>query len=546
MKYAIRTVACQITLSLLVTASAVAQESSDSYISVGDFSGTANERIDAAIAAAMATDHKTVFFPNGNYALRSGLNLSQGANTELHLVGESRNGVLLVPDIEYLEANYNGGDWRNGGARLAHMFNLSRGSVFESVDVSIQNMTLDMRSQLVLGQPQTYNVVGHGVRVGQGWEQGQFKVNEVTIRNVGSYGVGIQDRGGHSKNNVTLSNLHIERTGSDAIDTKEASGDGNRNLVIRNVSVNEIGFLDTGAASAIDVRYRDTIIENVNLVSQASRSTLPGQTSTNTGINFRPFESGAAGILEATVSDVYIRGFASAMTLSASDETPHENIAISDFKIHGQRGAGIRSTGTNHSGHTISDGYIDPAFGTATIGSGIHAEVTNVIEDRWDPALTPITDSTFESNVSLAGDMFSPAWTGIVGSERVSLNPAAHGTEPFVFDVGDTGLLQFDYDVDYNLMDRLIVDGTLNLDGELVINIIGDTPISAGTFQIFEADTITGSFDTITLPNVPGVTWYTGNLATYGTISVIPEPSPALLLATLGAALAIRRRRSLR
>ena len=114
---------------------------------------------------------------------------------------------------------------------------------------------------------------------------------------------------GHPKNNVTLTNIHIERTGSDGIDTKEASGDGNRNLVIRNLSVNEIGFLDTGAANAIDVRYRTSIIENVNLVSRASRSTLPGQRSTNTGINFRPFEAGAAGIIRSQVSGVYTPTF---------------------------------------------------------------------------------------------------------------------------------------------------------------------------------------------------------------------------------------------
>lgn len=146
-----------VTLMLLLTVGAHAQGASDpvelptEYISVGDYSGTANERINAAIAAAMATGHKTVFFPNGIYALRSGLNLAQGTDTELHLVGESRDGVFLIPDIPHLEANYNGGDYQNGGSRLAHMINLS-GSVFDSVDVSIQNMTLDMRHQLVMGE----------------------------------------------------------------------------------------------------------------------------------------------------------------------------------------------------------------------------------------------------------------------------------------------------------------------------------------------------------------------------------------------------------
>ena len=93
------------TLMLLVAAGAQAPLPTE-FISVGDYSGSANEKINAAIAAAMATDHKTVFFPNGTYALRAGLSLNQGDDTELHLIGESRDGVFLIPDIPYPEANY--------------------------------------------------------------------------------------------------------------------------------------------------------------------------------------------------------------------------------------------------------------------------------------------------------------------------------------------------------------------------------------------------------------------------------------------------------
>ncbi|NJM54774.1 MAG: hypothetical protein HC841_01545 [Verrucomicrobiae bacterium] len=496
------------------------------YISVGDFSGTANQRIAAAIAAAMATDHKTVYFPNGTYALRSGLNLNQGTNTKLHLIGESREGVFLIPDIPYLEANYNGGDWENGGARLAHMINLSSVSVFASVDVSIQNMTVDMRNQRVMGETvTTYNVVGHGIRVGTGWVAGQFTVNHVTIRNTQGYGIGIQDRDGHPKNNITLTDLLIERAGSDGIDTKEASGDGNRNLVIRNVSINEVGFLDTGAAPGIDLRYRDVSIENVNIVSKSNQGINPGQSTT--GINFRPWDNGpGTGIMGATVSNAYIRGTAVGMRIHSDDTTPtpHQNIAISDFKIQGQQGAGIDILGTNHSGHTISNGFVDPAFGGAAVVANGQAVVTNVVAARWDPALTPLTKTTYESNVSLAGKTYSPAWVGMVGSEQVSINPTAPAAGPFVFDVGNTGVMQIDYDTLYNEMDKLIVDGTLILDGQLRINMIGGAPTAPGTYRIFEAGAITGSFDSLTLPTVPGMTWVTNNLATDGTISLQLDP----------------------
>lgn len=496
------------------------------YVSVGDYSGTPNERINAAVAAAQATAHKTVYFPNGTYALRSGLNLQQGPDTTIHLIGESRNGVFIIPDIPYLEANYNGGDWRNGGARLAHMINLSRTTdfiIFNSVDVSIQNMTIDMRHPGLVGvSPATYNVVGHGVRIGTGWTTGQFLVNHVTIRNVGSYGVGIQDRDGHPKSNVTLSNIHIERAGSDGIDTKEAidpvTGDGNRNLVIRNVSINEVGFFDSGATPAIDLRYRDVTIENANIVSKS-----------NQGINFRPWDNGpGTGVAGATVSNIYIRGTGTGIRIDANDTvpTPHENIAISDFRIQGQKSADIDILRNSYSGHAISDGFVDPAFGGNAVKANGKAVVTNVSASRWDPALTPTTDTTAESNVSLAGQTFSPAWEGMVGSEKVSLNPMAPSVAPFEFDITNTGVMQLDYDGVYNEMDKLIVKGTLHLDGQLRINRIGGTPTSGAIFQVFEADAITGSFDSISLPTIAGFTWNTDDLATNGTIQLL-DPAGA-------------------
>ncbi len=507
-------------MAVPVTAQAQVKRPSK-FISVADYKGTANERISAAIKAAMATDHKTVFFPNGSYALRSPLALAQGDDTKLHLIGESRNGVFIIPDIPYLKAHYNNGDWENGGKRLAHMLNLGKGGgPFDSVDVSIQNLTIDMRHQLVMGEKsKTYNVLGHGIRIGTGWKKGKFLVNEVTIRNVGAYGVGIQDRDGYPKSNITLTNLLIERTGSDGIDTKEGSGEGNRNLVIRNASFNDIGYLDKGAAPVIDLRYRDVTIENIHIVTRASVSTLPGQRSSITGINFRPWDGGA-GIVKASVSNVTIRGSNVGMRIHASDDTPHHNITIDNFRIQGQRGAGIDILGKKHSGHSISNGFVDPGFGKAPVVANGKAVVKQVAAARWDPALTPMTNSTFEKNASFAGKTYSPAWPGMVGSERVSKNPTSPTAGSFVFDVGNKGVMQIDFDGQFNAMDKLVVDGTLKLNGELKIKLIGKAKPAAGTYQLFEADKIEGSFAKLTLPKLQGLTWVTDKLTTDGTIGL--------------------------
>ncbi|MEO0476778.1 MAG: glycosyl hydrolase family 28-related protein, partial [Planctomycetota bacterium] len=381
MSHLFKTIFCSAVLMLLTAAGAradgtpVGVELPRQFISVADYKGNANQRIKAAMADAAKTKHKTVFFPNGTYALRDAVSLNLGPRTEIHLIGESRDGVQLIPDIPYLEANFRGGK----GERLIGMINLDSHSVFNYVNVSIQNMTLNMKSQAVHLKPRTYNVIGHGVRVGQGWRRGKFKVNHVTIKNIGGYGIGVQDRGGHPKSNITLTNLHIERTGSDGIDTKEASGNGNRNLIIRDVTVKDIGYTDGGYASALDIRYRDVIIERVNLSSAAKVKTPTGKTTNNGGITFRP----NGGVLRAKVSEVYINGFSSAISVQSTDGIAHRNIAISDFKIEGYSNSGIRIWGPKNTGHRVSDGYVHSKRGKALIYDQKDVTVRNVTKGPW-------------------------------------------------------------------------------------------------------------------------------------------------------------------
>ncbi len=59
-------------------------------------------------------------------------------------------------------------------------------------------------------------------------------------------------------------------------------------------------------------------------------------------------------------------------------------------------------------------------------------------------------------------------------------------------------------------------EATLKLDGELKITLIGKAMPAAGSHQLFEAGQITGSFDKLSLPKVPGLTWVTDQLETEG------------------------------
>ncbi len=84
----------------------------------------------------------------------------------------------------------------------------------------------------------------------------------------------------------------------------------------------------------------------------------------------------------------------------------------------------------------------------------------------------------------------------------------------------------------------------LTLAGDLVITSLAGTPTGPQTFHLFDADTLLGSFDSITLPTLTGFfQWDTSSLYTTGDlILAIPEPTSLALLGLAGL-LALRRQR---
>ncbi len=95
------------------------------------------------------------------------------------------------------------------------------------------------------------------------------------------------------------------------------------------------------------------------------------------------------------------------------------------------------------------------------------------------------------------------------------------------------------------LYDFVDVNGIFTQDGTLHLT-TGYSALLGDTVQLFDATSFQGSFDTITGTALGGgLSWDITNLATTGSITVIPEPSSlALILLSLGAVRFFRRRKS--
>lgn len=97
--------------------------------------------------------------------------------------------------------------------------------------------------------------------------------------------------------------------------------------------------------------------------------------------------------------------------------------------------------------------------------------------------------------------------------------------------------------------DELIVGGPITLTLAGAVNVGNPNNISTfslgDSWDLFDWNTApTGTFNSVNLPPLPaGLSWNATDLYTGGTISVVPEPSVAVLLSVFAGATLLRRRR---
>lgn len=300
------------------------------------FSGTADERIAKAIAAARLTAHKTVYFPDGTYVLSKSIEINT-LDAVLTLRGQSRSGVRLVSAPIIYSAPQ---------ACFGPIFQIDRAGGFNLLSVKLQSFTLDLTRNL--SHPIYLSAGcsggGHGVRVGNGWRSGSLTLERLNILSPTGYGIGVQNSGTGdiAANDLVISNVTVQNAGMDGFDSKNPPGSVNRRLTIRNMRVTEIGFNDEASAAGIDIRYNDFKLSGISIITAATRSN-PRGLATNTGIRIR-----GDGTSFGTIENVYVKGTWHPIFFEGKYPLINTNVTVRSVIVKNFSGTGVYVRGRDH------------------------------------------------------------------------------------------------------------------------------------------------------------------------------------------------------
>ena len=218
------------------------------------------------------------------------------------------------------------------------------------------------------------------------------------------------------------------------------------------------------------------------------------------------------------------------------------------------RGA-LRTAGLTNQGVLAFSGGTTDVFGDVTNSAGARivtsgaGAVTTFYDDVVHNGLEIFTGASastvFFGNQSGAGNFTGTGTVYYVGDLRPGNSPAAvNYAGDLVFGGASTLVLELGGLTLGAQYDHVSVGGTLAADGTLeVLLYAGFQPQAGASFDLLDADTVTGSFDALNLPALGGgLTWDTSQFSASGIVAVVPEPaSGALLLGGL-ALVGFRRR----
>lgn len=390
-----------------------------------------------------------------------------------------------------------------------------------------------------VGSTGDYNISGDAVLTVNNWfaigrrsGQAQFNMTGGTVNKTGAGNVTISTGTGGAAS-INQSGGIFNNTGSQTFVGESFTGDGNGTW---NLS-------GTGQAN-----LRDVIIGN----GGASTGTVNLDGGTLTATKFSDNTTGVStfnfngGVLRAGASEAaFMQGlsFANVKAGGANINTNGFDITVNQALL--AAGGGLTKSGVGNltlGGANTYTGATKVTAGTLTIGVGGSLATSSTIDIAAGATLnmapagpwTLATGQSLTGNGTVGGAVIIAAGCSIapgnsVGVLNFSDNLTLLGTAMMEVQNGGNDMIK--------VLGGLVYGGTLSLTN------IGGALSSPVTFDLFDSASQSGTFTSITLPTLSnGLSWSAFNYAN-GSISIVPEPSAALLTGIGLLGLLTRRRR---
>jgi fibronectin-binding autotransporter adhesin len=548
-----------------------------------------------AYADAITVANLSLIKTGANALTLSGNNSYTGTTTMTAgtLVADVANGIGTG-------ALGNGGDIIFGGGTLQYTANSAASDYSARIKSSGSAIILDTNSQNVnLGSAIASTNIGGLTKIGLGTLTlgSANSYTGTTTISQGGISLASFDRLGTSSSDIVtggVGNTSLTYTGTGETVTRNIAPTGNNLLTLTQSgatgTLNYAGnFLPGGTFNNRTLALDGTgtaIFSGVINNADATRNTTLAKNGTGTwsltnanlyrgatNVNQGTLTVSGSGILGATTGGLNVSntnttaaGTDTVLNLSTTLDTTKGNLlGTIDTPLTGTNTATINNGGSGRNftiNQTAANSFagVIAGGGDFTLGSGSNTTLTLTGTNTYT-GNTSINGGTLAVDGSISTSLLTTVnsggtlgGTGTVGATTVAAGGIlAPGNSIGTLNFSDTltlgGISNFEIDPLLGIgvnADRANVTNGISYGGILNVLYAGpNTNFASGMiFNLFDASSFADSFSAVNLPTLTGGLTWQNDLATNGSLTVIPEPNAAMLFGGLGMLALLRRRRA--